>query len=118
MFRAIKENFDNLVWSQEKKETAKEYFDATWRHAIQQKIQPEKDQLLQKIYHEEEFVTQIINLQKFIISINDQRKNMSELCQEHPQIAEIFKNADKNFLFYLDYPPNVFLVKENFIYNT
>ena len=110
MFRAVKENFDNQIWSQEKRESARAYFDATWQHAIQMKIQPEKDKLLQKISQEEDFIKQIIDLQKFVISVNDDSKTMKDLCHEHTQIADIFKNADHLFLFYLDYPPNVFLV--------
>ena len=111
MFSALRENYDSLTWDSDQKQTAKAYFDATWRSSIDNLSNSAQLQCDQEIRSKESQLTQFRHLQELIINIQDRGRTVRDLCLISPELAQLFNNADKQLLLYLEHPPSLFSVK-------
>ena len=117
MFSALRDNFDSLTWDSEKKQTAKSFFDASWRTSIDNFSNSAQSHCAQEIRSKESQLLQFQKLQELLIQLQHRGRTVRDICLFCPDLAQLFNNADKQLLLYLEHPPTLFAVP-NFIFFT
>ena len=111
MFSALKDNFESLSWDADKRQTAKAFFDASWRSSIDNFSNSAQLRCDQELQLKESQISQFRNLQDLVIRLQNRGRTVRDLCNVSPDLAQLFNNADRQLLLYLEHPPSLFAVK-------
>ena len=110
MYRALLDNYESLALDQDKKATIKQFYDVSWKFAIDNFTKTAVKNCSDEIMQNEEKILQFQKLQTIVISLKDQARVTRDLCFHNADLTSLFQNASQEVLMLLDQPPIFFMV--------